>query len=153
MLFVRLRQFDLPRRDPRQRARCDRNKKSRQEQAVIGQSGLLNSPCGELINEPRESLPEIVVPACRLRPLPSAVDTPNALGATITQCRLAAARVFQLAAPAREGSRVCRRCALCRQNDCQFSFAQSGKNNLRRKEFPWWVLPGRADIARKNMSR
>src|SRR6266567_5799703 len=99
--FACLGRSDFSRPDPRRQARSRfKQKLTPRASLLLGNRACSKAPCGELINEPGESLPEIVVPACRLRPLPSAVDTPNALGATITQCRLVTARAFPRANPA-----------------------------------------------------
>src|SRR5206468_706062 len=65
----------------------------------------------------------------------------------------AAARVFRLTDPARERSRACLRCALCRQNVDRFSFAQSDKNNLQPREFHRPVYPDLTAIVRNSMPR
>jgi len=58
------------------------------------------------------------------------------------QCRRANPVVFRPANPARVGSRVCPRCGMRRQNNYRFSFVQSGRNNLRQREFHRLVCLG-----------
>ena len=70
----------------------------------------------------RDGKPDLVV---------SCQTGPAAVRLKFTLCRRAAARVSPPANPAQDRTRVCPRCAWRRQSDGRFSFARSGRNNLR----------------------